>query len=167
MLWETDRMRDKMEFNKERLLKCILVPVVAGGIAGFLSGGGMKEFAQLNQPPLSPPGWLFPIVWTILYVLMGVSSYLILNAETDKNKFVPLVIYVIQLFVNVMWPIFFFGFGIRFFALLWLILLWILVFWMIKKFREISKLAAKLCVPYLIWLTFAAYLNLGVWWLNR
>lgn len=155
-----------MEVDKKKLLKCIVIPLAVGGIAGFLTMGGMKEFAQLNQPPLSPPGWLFPIVWTILYILMGIASYLVLYAETEENKFTALLIYGVQLVVNFFWPIFFFGFGAYLFAFFWLVLLWVLVAWMIRKFYQISEKAAWLCVPYLIWITFAGYLNLGVWWLN-
>lgn len=156
-----------MEWDKKKLLKCILIPLAVGGLAGFLTREGMAEYAALHQPPLSPPGWLFPVVWTILYSLMGIASYLVLTAETEENKFTALLIYGIQLAVNFFWPVFFFGLNLYFFSFLWLILLWLLVFWMIRKFYPISRTAAWLCIPYLIWLTFAAYLNLGVWWLNR
>lgn len=155
-----------MELDKKKLIKCIVIPIAVGGVAGFLTSDGMAEFARLKQPPLSPPGWLFPIVWTILYILMGIASYLVLYADSEENKFVALLIYGAQLVINFFWPIYFFGFQIRFFAFLWLLLLWGLVFWMIRKFYRISRKAAWLCVPYLLWLTFAAYLNLGVWWLN-
>ena len=122
---------------------------------------------QLNQPPLSLPGWVFGVVWTILYVLMGVSSYLVIQSgaeEEEINK--ALTVYVYQLIVNFLWPTFFFNFGWFFYAFLWLVLLWVLVFIMIRRFYDISKLAGILQIPYLIWLTFAAYLNLGVWLLN-
>ena len=156
-----------MEWDKKKLFKAILIPLAVGGVAGLLTGGGMKEFASLNQPPLSPPGWLFPVVWTILYALMGISSYMVLYAETEENKFRALVVYVVQLVFNFFWPIFFFGFGLYFFSFLWLLVLWLLVFWMIKEFYKISPKAAYLNIPYLLWLTFAGYLNLGIWWLNR
>jgi len=156
-----------MEWDKKKLTKAILLPVAVGGVAGILTSGGMKEFASLNQPPLSPPGWLFPVVWTILYTLMGIASYMVLYADTNENKFPALAIYIVQLAVNFFWPIFFFGFGWYFFSFLWLLLLWILIIWMIWKFYAISPKAAYLCIPYLLWVTFAAYLNFRIWWLNR
>jgi tryptophan-rich sensory protein len=107
-------------------------------------------------------------VWTILYVLMGVSSYLILTSDASVEEISDAIrLYAYQLLVNFLWPTFFFNFQWYFFALLWLILLWILVFLMIRKFATINKWAAYLNIPYLIWLTFAGYLNAGIWWLNR
>lgn len=157
-----------MKIDKKKLFKSIAIPLVVGGVAGFLTSGSMKEFQELNQPPLSPPGWLFPVVWTILYTLMGISAYLISTAEAGKEEISDaLSIYKVQLFVNFLWPIFFFNFGWYLFAFFWLLLLWVLVVLMLKKFASISPVAAYLNIPYLIWLTFAAYLNLGVWWLNR
>jgi tryptophan-rich sensory protein len=156
-----------MKFDIKLFIKSIALPLLVGIVAGLLTRNAMQDFQALNQPPLSPPGWLFPVVWTILYILMGVSSYLIktasVDAETKSNAF---LLYHYQLLVNFLWPIFFFNFGWYFFSLVWLILLWILVFFMIRQFAEISKPAAYLNIPYLIWLTFAAYLNAGVWWLN-
>ena len=156
-----------MQVNKGLLAKCIAIPLLVGGLASFLTRGGMGVFMQLNQPPLSPPGWVFGVVWTILYILMGVSCYLVIQSgveEEEINK--ALSVYVYQLIVNFLWPTFFFNFGWFFFAFLWLVLLWVLVFIMIRRFYNISKLAGILQIPYLIWLTFAAYLNLGVWFLN-
>lgn len=157
-----------MKTNKGLLLKCIAIPLLVGGLASLLSGGGMEMFASLNKPPLSPPGWLFPIVWTILYILMGISSYLIIVSDAEeKEKYEALVLYGYQLVVNFLWPTFFFNFRWYLFSLAWLILLWVLVLLMIEKFWGIDKRAAWLNVPYLVWLTFAAYLNAGIWWLNR
>lgn len=157
-----------MKINKLLLIKSIAIPIVMGAVAGFLTRNAMEDFEALNQPPLSPPGWLFPIVWTILYVLMGISAYLIKVADASTEEIDDaLTIYRYQLIVNFLWPVFFFNFGWYLFAFVWLILLWILVIIMIRKFYTISKPAAYLNIPYLIWLTFAAYLNLGVWWLNR
>ena len=145
----------------------IIIPLALGGIVGFLISGSM-DYDTLNQPPLSPPSILFPIVWTILYVLMGVSSYLILTSDASVEEISDAIrLYAYQLLVNFLWPTFFFNFQWYFFALIWLILLWILVFLMIRKFATINKWAAYLNIPYLIWLTFAGYLNAGIWWLNR
>ena len=118
------------------------------------------------KPPLSPPGWLFPIVWTILYALMGIGAARIYQSPASKVHSLGLNLFVIQLVVNFFWsPIFFQlqAFGLAFF---WLLLLWALVLRMIFVFGKIDSLAAKLQIPYLIWLTFAAYLNLAVWYLN-
>lgn len=157
-----------MKIDKKKLITSIALPLIVGGVAGLLTRGVMQEFQGLNQPPLSPPGWVFPVVWTILYTLMGISSYIIAVSQEDKKAVSDaLRIYYYQLAVNFLWPIFFFNLQWYLFAFLWLILLWILVAMMIAKFADISKVAAYLNIPYLIWLTFAAYLNLGVWWLNR
>lgn len=157
-----------MKINKLLLIKSIAIPIVMGAAAGFLTRNAMQDFEALNQPPLSPPGWLFPIVWTILYILMGISAYMIKVADASTEEIDDaLTIYRYQLIVNFLWPIFFFNFGWYLFAFVWLILLWVLVIFMIRSFYKISKPAAYLNIPYLIWLTFAAYLNFGVWWLNR
>lgn len=157
-----------MKLKRNTLMKCIAIPLIVGGIAGILSGGGMRVFAALDKPPLSPPGWLFPVVWTILYILMGVSSCLICTAEADKESISKaLSIYFYQLLVNFLWPIFFFDFKWYLFSFFWLLLLWFLIVRMIKSFYPISKPAALCNIPYLLWVTFAGYLNLGIWWLNR
>ena len=161
-----------MKKNWKALVISILIPLTVGTAAGLLTMGGMEQFAMLNKPPLSPPPWLFPVVWTILYTLMGISSYLIYISPSTKNtkeiskKEQALTTYGYQLIVNFLWPVFFFNFGWYFFSFLWLVLLWILVAKMILEFGEISKIAAWLNVPYLLWLSFAGYLNLGVWLLN-
>lgn len=157
-----------MNENKKLLLKSIALPLLVGAVSGFFTRNAMSDFEVLNQPPLSPPGWLFPVVWSILYILMGISSYLIKTSDADEEeKSDALMLYNYQLIVNFLWPILFFNFGWHLVALLWIVLLWIMVVCMIKRFNEISKTAAYLNLPYLLWLTFAAYLNFGVWWLNR
>lgn len=156
-----------MKINRGLLLKCIAVPLLVGVVSALISGGGMETFSRLNQPPLSPPGWLFPVVWIILYTLMGISSYLILTSEKDKKEIQKaLTVYAYQLIVNFLWPTFFFNFGWYLFAFIWLVLLWVLILIMIIQFYQISKPAAYLMIPYLIWVTFAGYLNLAIWWLN-
>ena len=169
-----------MKRNWKRLGIFILIPLAIGALSGFLTRGGMEDFASLNKPPLSPPAWLFPVVWTILYTFMGVSSYLVYISrakETEgekrkeelplkREKSQALSIYGYQLVVNFLWPVFFFSFGWYFFSFLWLALLWVLVARMILEFGQISKTAALLNVPYLLWLSFAGYLNLGIWLLN-
>ena len=156
-----------MKSFNTKLLRFIAIPLLVGGIAALLTTDSMKTFSALEKPALSPPGWLFPVVWTILYTLMGVSAYLIATssaAPIEKAK--SLAIYTYQLAVNFLWSIFFFNFKWYFFSFLWIILLWILVFLMIRAFWKINRTAAYLNIPYLIWITFAAYLNIGIWILN-
>ena len=150
--------------NKSALIIFILIPLAAGSLSALLSGNSAAYLA-LNKPPLSPPSFLFPIVWTILYILMGISSYIIYESETpEKNK--ALRLYFIQLFFNFLWSIFFFGFSMYFFAFLWLLVLIILIVLMIYQFHKISPVAAYLQIPYLIWCLFAAYLNFMIYQLN-
>lgn len=157
-----------MKVNVKQLLINIAIPLAVGAAAGLLTSNAMADFQLLNQPPLSPPGWLFPVVWTILYALMGFSAYLIKTSSASPEQISDaLMIYRYQLIVNFLWSIFFFNFQWRFFSFIWILLLWYLIILMIKSFSEISSTAAKLNIPYLIWVTFAAYLNFGVWWLNR
>ena len=128
----------------------------------------MAEFADVKQPPLSPPAWLFPVVWTILYVLMGIASYLVLTsgASTDKNT-KALTVYGLQLAVNFFWSIIFFRFSMYLFAFFWLVLLWLLIIVTMVRFYRIKEPAGDLIVPYLLWVTFAGYLNFGIYLLNR
>ena len=150
--------------NKSALIIFILIPLAAGSLSALLSGNSAAYLA-LNKPPLSPPSFLFPIVWTILYILLGISSYIIYESETpEKNK--ALRLYFIQLFFNFFWSIFFFGFSMYLFAFLWLLVLIILIVLMIYQFHKISPVAAYLQIPYLIWCLFAAYLNFMIYQLN-
>lgn len=157
-----------MKMNKKKFIKSIALPLVVGAVVFFLTSGSMKKFELLNKPLLSPPGWLFPVVWTVLYILMGISFYLIdeINASSNKIREAKRI-YYLQLTVNFLWSFFFFNFEWYLFAFVWLILLWILVLIMIKCFVGISKVAAYLNIPYLTWVSFAAYLNLAIWLLNR
>ena len=157
-----------MKIDKKELFLSIALPLLVGTVSGLLTRNAMMDFALLEKPPLSPPAWLFPVVWTILYILMGISSYLIKVSDANpEEKSNALTLYNYQLIVNFLWPIFFFNFGWYLFAFFWLLLLWILVILMIRSFHKINPIAAYLNIPYLVWLTFAAYLNFGIWWLNR
>ena len=156
-----------MKSKKGFLVKCIAIPLLVGVAAAFITGGGMQSFETMNKPPLSPPGFLFPIVWTILYTLMGIASYLVITSGADSEKIEKaLKTYSYQLAVNFLWPTFFFNFEWYFFSFLWILLLWVLILIMFRQFSEISKTAGYLIVPYLLWVTFAAYLNFGIWRLN-
>jgi tryptophan-rich sensory protein len=156
-----------MEKKLRILLIAVAIPLLVGAVAGLLTRNSMQVFEGLQQPPFAPPGVLFPIVWTILYALMGIASYLIYTSGKDPEEVSSaLTVYGVQLVVNFLWPIVFFRFGWYTFAFFWLILLWVLVIYTILLFYRISKPAAWLMVPYLIWLTYAAYLNLGIVLLN-
>ena len=153
--------------NLSFLIKAIVLTLGVGLLASLLTKDSMQAFSSVNKPPLSPPAILFPIVWTILYTLMGISWYLVINSNGDKKDIQKAVrIYGLQLAVNFLWPTFFFNFQWYLFSLVWLLLLWGLVLIMILKFSTISKIGAWINIPYLIWLTFAAYLNLGIFLLN-
>lgn len=146
------------------LLLALLIPLAVGGLAGFLTRESMMVFEMVEKPPLSPPGWLFPVVWTALYLMMGLASYLV--AASGQPAGDALNIYGIQLAVNFLWPILFFNFRLFGLSLVWLVLLWVLVLVTLLRFWRISPAAGWLMVPYLLWVTFAAYLNAGIWILN-
>ena len=153
---------------RKALIICLLIPLAVGGLAAWLTMDSMAQFAALAQPPLSPPGWVFPVVWTILYLLMGWASFLIWKSgapQTAKRR--ALGLYGVQLAVNFVWPLLFFRAGLYGFALIWLVILLVLVAETMLAFGRIDRRAAWLLAPYLLWLLFAAYLNAGVWLLNR
>lgn len=146
----------------------ILLTEAVGALSGWLSKDGMKIFsASISQPPLSPPAFLFPIVWGVLYALMGISVARIYLSPQSTKRNRALNVYITQLIVNFFWSLIFFNTQAYLFAFFWLLILWILALWMILLFYKVDPLAAKLQIPYLLWLSFAAYLNLGVWYLNR
>lgn len=156
-----------MKIKIGTLVTSIALPLLVGGLSALLSGGGMQAFGEVQKPPLSPPGWLFPVVWTILYTLMGIASYLVKTSGADEDEiFRAQTVYGYQLVVNFFWSIFFFRFEWYLFSFFWLLLLWVLIFVTIRQFYQISKPAAYLLIPYLVWVTFAGYLNLGIWYLN-
>ena len=156
-----------MKFNTKLLILCLVIPLAVGGIAALLTGSGMDAFETLNQPPLSPTGWLFPVVWTILYILMGIASYLVLTSGKSQESIRrALVLYGIQLALNFLWPVFFFSLSAYLYAFIWLLALWLLILATTVSFYRISDIAGYLMIPYLIWVTFAGYLNLGIFLLN-
>ncbi len=131
--------------------------------------GNMDIYSDINKPPLAPPSILFPIVWTILYALMGVGSVLVYNTAgvSKLQKQNAWYVYFAQLAVNFFWSIIFFNLQAFLFSFLVILVLWLLILLMIIKFTEINKLAGLLQIPYLIWVTFAGYLNLMIYLLNR
>ena len=136
---------------------------ILGGIVTYI---GMPRFQNTVQPPLSPPAYLFPIVWTLLFLLMSVSAAIIYDSD-DEISPKALFLYMIQLTLNFWWCVLFFGFRLYFFSFIWLLLLLLTVFIMTVLFYRVNKLAGILQIPYILWLTFAAYLNFGIWFLNR
>ena len=141
----------------KKLIKNILIPVIMGSVIGLIISPFMN-YQDLNKPPLSPSGIIFPIVWTILYIIMGYSFY----KQNEQNK----TIYYTQLIVNGLWSIIFFVFKWYLLATIWIILLIILVIIMIKNFYKENKLSGLINIPYLLWLLFALYLSFGVYLLN-
>lgn len=144
----------------------IAIPLAVGGISAIFTRNGMPYFDTQQKPWFQPPDAVFPIVWTILYVLMGISAARVWKS-CDPKKTIALKIYAVQLIVNFLWSVIFFGLKQYFFAFLWLLFLIVLLIKMIQRFGEIDRKAAKLQVPYLLWCCFAAVLNFSVWWLNR
>ena len=156
-----------IRLNLERIKTfaiALIIPLALGGLSGFITSGSM-DYEMLVRPPLSPPGILFPIVWTLLYALMGIS-YGILKDKgllDDNARWV----YYIQLFVNLLWPIIFFNLKWRLLAFIWIVILDFLVLAMAVTFYNRNKLSGLLQIPYLAWVLFATYLNLSVYLLNR
>ena len=162
-----DLRSNQNKISIKYLLLFIGIALLAGVIGAFL-GGDMKDFEAVAKPSFSPPGFLFPIVWTILYILMGISSYLVCVNKTDK-KFVDKAckLYYLQLIVNVLWTPIFFRFKLYFLAFIWVLLLIFLVIYMIVKFYKIKPVAGLLQVPYLLWLIFASILNFSIFMMNK
>ena len=157
----------KIKQNIKEFIVCLLIPLVVGTVSWLLSGNAMGEFKTLNKPPLAPPAWLFPVVWTILYVLMGISSYLVFTSDAKKDEIQnALDTYLFQLFFNFGWSIIFFNFGWRLFAFAWLAAMWALIIKMLNQFKVVCRPAFYIMIPYIIWVTFAGYLNLGFFLLN-
>ena len=154
-----------MQRHKKLYGLSVLLAVGVGGLSGFLSRNGMKEYASLKRPPLSPPGAVFPVVWTILFILMGIGAAMVwLTRRTERVR--ALAVYGIQLAVNFFWSILFFAFSQYLLAFIWLIALIVLIVLMIYSFYQISPAAAYLQIPYLLWCLFAACLNFAIYRLN-
>lgn len=153
-----------MNIQWKNLITCLAIPLAVASFSALLTQNSMETFASVSKPPLSPPGWLFPVVWTILYILMGIASYLVLTSKKPPNN--ALLLYGIQLGFNFFWSIIFFNLKLYFLAFIWLILLWLLIFKTTVLFSQRSKPAGYLMFPYLLWAAFAGYLNLFIACLN-
>ena len=146
---------------KEKIIKSLqlFTPLILGGLIGLIINSSM-DYTSLNQPPLSPPSIIFPIVWSILYLLMGIS-YFLYRKEYKKNY-----LYYLQLGVNLIWPILFFTLKLRFFSIIWILILAYLIYRLIIEWKDKKRISAYLLIPYLIWTIFATYLNIGIFLLN-
>lgn len=159
-------MKFKLDEEKKTLILFLIIPLSIGFLSFLLTRGGIENFSNLKQPSFTPPSYLFSIVWTILYALMGISSYLIYESMS-YYKTNCLILYGVNLFLNFLWPLIFFNLEARLFAFIFIIFLDIVVLLMILCFYGINKKAAYLQIPYFIWLIFASILNFSVYYLNR
>jgi tryptophan-rich sensory protein len=149
----------------------VLLPLVVGALSACITGDAMQSYGSMMQPPLAPPAWLFPIAWTILYILMGLGSYYLMLAPAEtphkqKAKLIAMVVYFIQLAFNFGWSLIFFNLAQYTFAFIWLMILWVMIIVMIVMSARVCWKATMLFIPYLLWCTFAAYLNLMISVLN-
>ena len=155
-----------MKIQWKKLLLCLAIPLGVGGLSALVSGG-MDSYQNLQQPPLSPPGWVFPVVWSILYLLMGYASYRVLTGNGSHGEIKrALTLYGIQLFLNFLWSPVFFGLHWFLAAFFILVAMWVFIYLTIKAFSGIDEIAGDLLIPYILWVTFAGYLNFGVYLLN-
>ena len=155
-----------MKIHWKKLILFIAIPLLTGGFSALITMGSMESFESINKPPLSPPAWLFPVVWTILFVLMGIASYIVWEQSTGFIRRNALTVYFVQLFFIFCWSVIFFSFEAYLFAFVWLVILWILILATTILFYQISKPAGYLMLPYLLWVTFAGYLNFMIYILN-
>ena len=155
------------KINLKSLVICILIPLAVGGLSALLTMGSSADYRAMNQPPLSPPAWLFPVVWSILYVLMGVASYLVLELPSSPaSKKSAFKVYFLQLGFNFFWSIIFFTLGAYEIAFAWLVILLALIVITTIRFYRISRVAGILMLPYIAWVSFAGYLNLAISYIN-
>ncbi len=153
---------------KPYVISCAIALAV-GGLSALLTAGSMDLYSEIVQPPLAPPSFLFPVVWTVLYILMGIGAAMIYLEKDRMPREVShaLIVYAVNPFLNFFWSIIFFNMRAFLFSFIWLVLLWATIIVMIIKFRHIKPLAGYLQIPYLVWVTFAGYLNLAIYILNK
>lgn len=149
------------------LVIAIIIPLLVGIFSAFLTSDDMKAYEVMKHPPLAPPGWLFPIVWTILYIVMGIASYLVYVSDAGaEQKRMALTFYAAQLIMNMFWSTLFFTYKLYLVSLIWLLAMWVLIIICVFRFLRISKAAAAMMGALLLWTTFAAYLNLAYFIMN-
>lgn len=150
-----------------KLILCIFIPLLAGTLSGIATASGVNGWFQtINKPSFNPPNYIFGPVWTILYILMGISFYMVLQSPNTNKKKYAVAIFFIQLLLNFCWSFLFFKFKFIGAAFIDIILIWLSIICMIYTFYKINKRAALLQVPYLLWVSFASILNGAIWWLN-
>lgn len=152
---------DLGKINLTSLAVSISISLGAGILSAFLTGGSMRQYSDMYKPPLAPPGWLFPIVWTFLYILMGVAAWKVFEVPSGDKR-LALSLYQNQLLLNVIWPLLFFNLQAYFLAFAWLLVLWFFIYLTMRQFLLLDRMAGLLLVPYLAWVTFAGYLNLAI-----
>ncbi|MEO7263637.1 MAG: TspO/MBR family protein [Ferruginibacter sp.] len=146
---------------------CISIPILVGTLSGIATASGVKGWFQtINKPGFNPPNYVFGPVWTILYILMGISFYMVMQSPNTKTKKYAVAIFLVQLLLNFCWSLLFFKFKFIGTAFIDIILIWLSIIFMIYIFYKINKRAAWLQVPYLLWVSFASILNAAIWWLN-
>ena len=151
----------------KELILSLAIPLAVGGLSSLITKDAMKSFSALRQPLLSPPAWMFPVVWTALYLLMGMACYQVVTSEASApRRRRALTFYGLQLAANFLWSLLFFLLGLYLTAFLWILVLWLLIFVCTVLFHYIRNSAGKLMIPYILWVTFAVYLNLGIYLLN-
>lgn len=145
----------------------VLLTEAVGGLSGLLNRNAIEVYnTSVVKPPLSPPAWVFPVAWGILYALMGIGAARVWITPESPSRSRSLRLFLVQLLFNFVWTFLFFSFRLYGFAFLWLAVLWVLIVRMALSFYEVDRPAAWLQLPYLLWVLFAAYLNFGVWKLN-
>ncbi|MBR5561615.1 MAG: tryptophan-rich sensory protein [Clostridia bacterium] len=157
-----------MKEKAKNYIISIVIALAVGSISALLTSDNMDLYSEITKPPLAPPSILFPIVWTVLFVLMGISAAIIYGEKRNKSDEVKaaLTVYAVNLFLNFFWSIIFFNMRAFLFSFIWLVALWIVIIVMIIKFYKIRPVAGILQIPYLLWVTFAGYLNLAIYLLN-
>lgn len=158
-----------MKKQTRNFIVSVAISLGVGILSALLTRGNMNIYEEVSTPPLSPPSFLFPVVWTVLYVLMGISAAMVYNTRTSPlaRRKEALTLYYVSLFFNFFWSIIFFNIRAFLFAFVWLLVLLTLIILTIVKYYKINKTAAYLQIPYAVWVTFAGYLNFGIWLLNK
>lgn len=158
---------DKPILNTRVLIFCLLTPLLTGAISSILTRDAMKQYFLMNKPALSPPGWLFPIVWTLLYIMMGIAFYLVITSQADKTLVRNAVLFFLaQLVMNFFWSILFFTFSRYLFSFIWLMGMWAVIIITTVFFFRINRASGFMMLPLILWTSFAAYLNFAVYKLS-
>lgn len=161
-------LKTNRKIDIPRLITTIAIPVIGGALSGILANRNTREtYSMLETPDFAPPGWIFPIVWTILYVMMGIAKYLVdTHATSEKERLGAAIPYYIQLGLNFLWSFLFFKWALRGVAFFEIIILLIMIIYTTYKFYKINRTAGYLMIPYILWVAFASILNFSIWQLN-